>query len=236
GFVLGAVGGLHRGVHGVDVGGVHAGQHFVDGGVDVAHGFRNAFAAIAGFVAVAKFKRLKLAGRRAGRRGAAADGAVGKYNLGFYGRVPARVQDLPPGNLFNCRYVPHWVTPSWPARPACTICRGAPGQGCPEIGVGAGGILPAFAPRIPGAAALRRDGCPGTVSYDKLTVPLSYRIRAPNATPADQFWPGTAAIMHPAPEKGRGQYTQNAPNQKRLGALEVWRGGSVVDFDLGGRG
>ena len=94
GFIFGAVGFEHGGVHRVDVGSIQPHHRVGDDGVDVLHGLGHALAQIAAFVAVPQLQRLKLAGGCAGRGAAPGNGAVGQRDLGLHGGVAAGVQDL----------------------------------------------------------------------------------------------------------------------------------------------
>ncbi len=93
-FVLGPVELDHGGVDEEGVCGVDADQGIGDFGVDVVDGFGDAFAAEAGFVAIAELNGFAGAGGSAGRAGGTADGAVGESDLGLNGRVAAGIDDL----------------------------------------------------------------------------------------------------------------------------------------------
>ena len=73
---------------------VHADQRFGQLMVDVLDREQNALAVVTALVAVAQFAGFVHAGRRAGRHGRAADGAVVERDLDLDGRVAAGVKDL----------------------------------------------------------------------------------------------------------------------------------------------
>ena len=62
--------------------------------VDVANGGQNAFSAVNGFVSVTEFEGFASAGGSARGGSAAANGAIGKGDFGFNGRVAAGINDL----------------------------------------------------------------------------------------------------------------------------------------------
>ena len=105
GFILGAVGFQHGGVHRVDVGSVQAHHGVRNDGIDVLHSLGHALAQVTALVAVAELQRLKLAGGSTGRGAAACNSAVGQSDLSLNGGVSAGVQDLAADDGFNFQIV-----------------------------------------------------------------------------------------------------------------------------------
>ena len=68
-------------------------------GAEIFHGLQNAFAAIAGFVAVALLVGLMGASRGAGRHGSAAHGAVLQHHVHLHRRVATAVENLAGGDV-----------------------------------------------------------------------------------------------------------------------------------------
>ena len=83
------------------VGDVEAFDGFGDRTVDVLDGVKNALAEIAGLIAIAQFQGFVFAGRSAGGHRCAAACAVFEQNVGFDGRIAARVENLPPDDAGN---------------------------------------------------------------------------------------------------------------------------------------
>ncbi len=98
---VGAVEGEHGLVDSNLVEGAHAYEGLSDGAVDVGYGFEDAFAHVAGFVAVAELKGFVNARGSARGNGSAAFGAGFEDYVYFNSGVAARVEHLTTNDFFN---------------------------------------------------------------------------------------------------------------------------------------
>ena len=85
--------------------GVLAVQRRGDLAVHMADRLQRAFAQVAALVAIAKLYGFMLAGGGAGRHSGPSHASVREVDIGFHGRIAARIQYLSSNDFYDCRHL-----------------------------------------------------------------------------------------------------------------------------------